>query len=74
MWSLFSFNLNTLHRLNSIRYKKYVILFRSNAQIKKVDTVHAQDYGNMSANQLTSKINDNKKRDRKIAAELQYVL
>ena len=51
-----------------------ITFFRSNAQIKKVDTVHAQDFGSMSAGQLTSKINDNKKRDRKIAAEMQYVL
>ena len=52
----------------------FYILFRSNAQIKKVDTVHAQDYGEMSASQLTSNLNDNKKRDRKIAAEMQLVL
>ena len=47
---------------------------RSNEQIKKVDTVHAQDYGTMSARQLTFNIKDNKQRDMRIAAEMQYVL
>ena len=37
----------------------------------KVDTVLAQDYRTMSVDQLTSNIRENKKKDRKIAMEMQ---
>ena len=43
------------------------------AQIKKVDTVHAQDYGTMSVEQLNMNVVKNKKREIKIAEEMQYV-
>ena len=51
----------------------WTFICRSNGQIKKADTIHAQDYGAMSVEQLNSNVVRNKKTDMKISEEMQYV-
>ena len=46
-------------------------IFRSFAKLKKLDSLHSKDIGTMSVDQLNCNIQENKRRDRTVATEMQ---
>ena len=48
--------------------------FRPHPKVQQIDMLHASDYANMNLQQMNKTLNQNKKNDKSVSDQMQYVL
>ena len=59
--------------VNSLLGYEFNLFWRNNPSLREMDLVHANDYANMSFNQLRNQLQSNRDKDDKIQKAIQYV-